>query len=254
MQVKDLVIHIKELLNYEQIKDSSYNGLQFTGSNKVKKIVSGVDASIDFLREARRRDAEFAIVHHGMFWKGGEVSFVDKYWKNKFSELISGNINLFALHLPLDLHADFGNNPILARLLGLKIIGNFCDYQGSKVGVYGEYESPKKIGDVLKDIEKKIGKISCHLNFGEKKISRVGIVSGGGGSAISDRIVCEENIDLILTGEIHHQHYFSAEERKIHAVSAGHYLTEIFGVKALGDHLAEKFNLQHEFIDLPTGL
>ena len=40
----------------------------------------------------------------------------------------------------------------------------------------------------------------------------------------------------------------------LNVVFAGHYATETLGVQALASHLAERFELEWEFHDHPTGL
>ncbi|MBF0544839.1 MAG: Nif3-like dinuclear metal center hexameric protein [Candidatus Riflebacteria bacterium] len=254
IETKELVNHIKQLLNYELVKDSSYNGLQFEGKGTVRKIVTAVDACKQLFDEGKKRNADFAIVHHGMFWKGSEVTNIDGFYREKLSSMLESNMNLFALHLPLDLHPEFGNNAIIARLLGVEKVEFFSECHGNKVGAWGKLKKPQKITSLLSEIEKKIGKITTHLPFGPDRISKIAVISGGGGFGISDPEIAEEGIDLFLTGEVLHQHYFPARERNVHAVGAGHYQTEVFGVRALGEFLARKFNLKHEFIEIPTGL
>ena len=42
----------------------------------------------------------------------------------------------------------------------------------------------------------------------------------------------------------------TARESSIHFFAAGHHATECYGVQALGNHLAEKFGIAHQFIDI----
>ncbi len=249
-----IVSFIKETFAEVNFPDYSHNGLQFEGKKTVKKIVSGVDGSMDFFKEAIKRKADFAVVHHGIFWKGGEWKVIDRFVQNTVKTLMGGNLNLYALHLPLDAHPEIGNNVLIAKALGAKVVGPFGGSRGNAIGTYAEFEKPISIKQVKAKIEKAIGKVITHLDFGKKEIKTLGIVSGGGWSSFSDPMVYDGQVDLILTGEIIHQGVASVREREIHMISAGHYATEVFGVKALGEKIAKEFKLEHEFIDLPTGL
>lgn len=249
---KDILDYLEEVFSEIKINDYSYNGLQFEGAETINKIASGVDANNEFFLKAAQAGAQFAMVHHGIFWKGGEWVKIDRYIRNTFDILHQANLNLYASHLPLDLHPIFGNNVLLAKELDAKVQSPF----GGKapVGVMASFSKPLAIGKFLKIVENKIGNVITHLDFGKKTIKNVGIVSGGGWSSIADPLVYSGEIDLILTGEIIHQAVSACKERNIHMVSAGHYNTEVFGVRSLASHVAAKFKLEHVFIDLPTGL
>lgn len=249
---KAIIEYLNEIFSETVINDYSYNGLQYEGFEFVTKIASGVDAKSEFFRRAAKIKADFAIVHHGIFWKGGEWSKIDRHAKKTIKELMEANINLYAMHLPLDAHPVYGNNAIIAQELGAKIIEPFGGK--SPVGFLASLETEMKIADFIDLVEKKIGKIITHLDYGEDKVKKIGIVSGGGWSSFTDPLVYDGKVDLILTGEIIHQAAAACCERELHMISAGHYNTEIYGVKKLAQHIAEKFGLEHEFIDLPTGL
>jgi len=251
---KDIINHINELFAEVVFNDYSYNGLQFEGSEKVSKIVASVDATVEFFKEATRRGADFALVHHGLFWKGGEWTRLDRINLKIVKALIAGNLNLYAIHLPLDAHPKFGNNAIIADLLKAKVQAPFGGSRANAVGVLAKFDRPISVGDFKKRVEKAIGPVVTHLDFGAAKIQTVGIISGGGWNTVSDPLVYEGKVDAILTGEIIHQAVAACRDREIHMFSAGHYATETFGADALGRHLAKKFKLAYEFIDLPTGL
>lgn len=234
--------------------DFSYNGLQFEGKEEVTKIVAGVDATIQFYEEAKKRGGDFAFVHHGIFWKGGEWSKLDRYNIKTFKALLDANLNLFAMHLPLDAHPEVGNNAIIAKLLKAKVIAPFGMCKGNPVGCIARLENPIDIEALKVLIEKNVARINTHLNFGKEKVQNIGIVSGGGWNSISDPAIYRGEVDVVFTGEIQHQGVAQYRDREIHLISAGHYATETFGANAVGKILAEKFNLPYEFIDLPTGL
>lgn len=250
---KELIEYLKELFAEVDFPDYSYNGLQFEGKEEVKKIVVGVDATVEFFKKAIAEKADFALVHHGLFWKGAEWTNLDRINQRIFKTLLDGNLNLYALHLPLDAHPEFGNNAQIARKIGAKIVGPFGGRR-NPIGVLCQLTKPISVSAFKAKIEKVIGPVATHLDFGKKQVRNVAVVSGGGWSYVTDPLVYEGGVDLILTGEIIHQGVAACRDREIHMISAGHYATEVFGVQALGEHLAKKFKLKYDFIDLPTGL
>ncbi|HNV71586.1 MAG TPA: Nif3-like dinuclear metal center hexameric protein, partial [Candidatus Ozemobacteraceae bacterium] len=137
-----LLAFLEETFKTSVTPDVSYNGLQFEGSQNIASIVTGVDASCEFFRQAARRKADFAIVHHGLFWKGGEWKRITRFEKEKMELLLKGNFSLYALHLPLDSHPDLGNNAVMAQLLGLENLEPFSEYQGQKIGIKGRFPRP----------------------------------------------------------------------------------------------------------------
>lgn len=250
----EIITYIENLLDLRSYSDSSYNGLQFEGADKITKIVTSVDASIDLFTKAKEEKANMVLVHHGLFWKGKELTRIDRCTRQILRVLDEANINLIALHLPLDAHNEYGNNAIICKLLGLSITGRFAEYHGQKIGYIGKFDKPIHITEFLNLCKQKIGKVQNHLNFGKDEIQNIGVVSGGGWDSVNDPMVYIGNVDLIITGEIIHPAYHACKIRKIHMVAFGHYQTEIFGVKALGEHLAQNFGVEHKFVDIPTNL
>ena len=167
---------------------------------------------------------------------------------------MKGELNLYAIHLPLDLHPELGNNAQIAKKMGITIDDPFGQFLKQKIGVLGHLDKEISVAAFKKKVLDTIGPIITHLNFGKPKIRRIGIVSGGGWDSVTEPLVAEGEVDAILTGEVIHQGVASCRQRKIHLISAGHYATETFGVKATGAAIAEKFGIEHEFIDMPTGL
>ena len=251
---KTLTTYLEETFQVGVTPDVSYNGLQFEGRKSIAKIVTGVDGTVDFFAEAVRRKADFALVHHGIFWKGGEWRTIDVYAQEILRILMKGNLNLYAIHLPLDLHPELGNNAQIARALGVTVDDPFGQFLKQKIGVLGHFPAPISVAAFKKKIRKAIGPVITHLDFGKERIRNIGIVSGGGWDSVTDPLVAEGKVDAILTGEIIHQGVASCRQRKIHLLSAGHYATEVFGVRATGEALAEKFGIEHEFLDMPTGI
>ncbi len=249
-----LLAFLEETFKTSMTPDVSYNGLQFEGSSVITRVVTGVDAGNEFFRQAARRKADFAIVHHGLFWKGGEWKRITRFEKEKMELLLKGNFNLYALHLPLDSHLELGNNAVMAQLLGLEDREPFSEYQGQKIGIKGRFPRPISRTQLQTRIRQVVGPLTGKVEFGATTIRTLGIVSGGGWGSVTDPDIASGKLDALLTGELIHQAYGPAQERRTNVYAAGHYATERFGVMALGDRLAAEFGIKHEFIDLPTGL
>lgn len=254
VQRNEIVKYLNEVFAEVSFPDYSYNGLQFEGSAKVHKIAAGVDATNEFFAESIKQGADFAVVHHGLFWKGAEWNRLDRINQKIVKTLMSGNLNLFAMHLPLDAHPKFGNNAIMAGLLKAKVVAPFGGSRSNAVGVLARLASPITLKELYQRIEKAIGPVVTSLEFGKKKIQTLGILSGGGWSSVTDPLVYDGEVDAILTGEVIHQAVATCRDRQVNMISAGHYATEVFGARELGKHLAKKFDLEFTFVDLPTGL
>lgn len=248
----EIVRFLDEYLKISEINDSSLNGMQVEGRDDVKKIVLAVDACQTVFDEAKSLGADMILVHHGLFWGDSDPRIIGLV-KNRVDTLLSGGITLYAAHLPLDLHPDAGNNSCISRIVGLKKIQHFGEYRGMKCGFYGELDREYKIDEFTKIIEKKIGKIIVKHIFGKDTIKTVGIISGGGAFAVDE--VKKYKIDIMISGEQQHTFYNMTKELGANVLYLGHYHTEMFGVKAVGEKLKEKFtDLETIFVDNPTGL
>jgi dinuclear metal center YbgI/SA1388 family protein len=166
------------------------------------------------------------------------------------AQLIRHDIAVYSSHLPLDRHAEVGNAPVLARLLGMTLRGEFGTYRGQTVGVWGELDLTR--ADLVQHVARAIGATPRVLAFGPDRVRRLGIVTGAGGGEI--RQAAAASLDTYLTGEGPHWSYFDAEELRLNVLYAGHYATETVGVKALAEHLSTRFGLPWVFLDHPTGL
>ncbi|MBU3941372.1 MAG: Nif3-like dinuclear metal center hexameric protein [Nanoarchaeota archaeon] len=245
--LKEIVEFLDGELGVKDVEDSSNNGLQVSGNKEVKKIAFAVDACMEVFEKAK--DFNMIIVHHGISWDDSLKHLTGiNYSRVKF--LVDNNISLYAAHLPLDKHPKHGNNAELCRIFGLKHIHGFGNYHEQIIGFAGEKEISLK--EFVKEINKKLN-IKCKVfDFGNEKIKNIGVVSGGGSSALNEAI--EKSLDCFVTGEIPHHSYQLAKEGKINLIAAGHYSTETLGVKALMNILKEKFKVEVKFIDAPTGL
>lgn len=251
VSLKRLVDYLDGHLAVASITDDAYNGLQVEGAARISKAAFAVDACMQTVKLAARARANILIVHHGLLW-GGRNQPITGIMKDRVSLLLSNRISLYASHLPLDSHEDIGNNAALAKLLGLEILGKYADYKGIEIGVLCSPKKSLKRTELVRKLEKTLNTRAKTLPFGPSVVKKVGIVSGGGAFAIAD--TKRKGADTFLTGETEHIAYHYAKEAKINMICAGHYATETAGVKALADHLRERFSIECEFISAPTGL
>jgi dinuclear metal center YbgI/SA1388 family protein len=209
-----------------------------------------VDASLQTFEAAAECGAQLLIVHHGIFWKD-VFRIVDIHYA-RLKTLFGNGIGLYAAHLPLDVHPILGNNAQLLEKLNFEPDGEFGFYHGVKIGRAGVPHQPVPRQEMLGKIEELLGG-KCHLlPFGRGEISRIGICSGGAAEIISQAV--EDGCDSFFTGETDHVSYHVARELGINVFFGGHYATETFGVRALQNHLMERYSLDGDFIDLPTGM
>jgi dinuclear metal center YbgI/SA1388 family protein len=252
VQLESLIQYVGEYLSVSGHPDypGALNGLQVGGPESVTTLVTAVDASEASIREAAARGADLMLVHHGLFW-GGPHPLTGRHLR-RVRGLIENGIALYSCHLPLDGHVEIGNSALLGRALGLTLEGRFAAFQGAEVGWYGRPSGPLGLPGLVSLAEAALGSGVHVLPGGPERIDRVGVVTGSGGSFIEE--AARLGLDAFVTGEASHHAYFDAMELGIHVLLGGHYATERFGVRALGEHLAERFDLSCEFVDLPTGL
>jgi len=246
-----LVRYLDEYLHIQdEVADSAeaLNGLQVANAGEVTRLAAAVDLCEATIRMAAEQRADCLFVHHGLFW-GGLRPLVGPAYR-RVAALVQGNIAVYAAHLPLDRHPEVGNNPVLARQLGVTLRGDFGSYHGAPAGVWGELSGTRD--DLGRTLAKVLGAPPRLLPFGPVRIQRVGVVTGAGGSLIPQAAAA--GLDTYVTGEGQHWTYFDAEELKVNVFYAGHYATETVGVKALAEHVAAKFDLPWVYLDHPTGL
>jgi dinuclear metal center YbgI/SA1388 family protein len=245
---REIVSYVNALLSVDKIKDSSCNGLQVQGDATVNKIALSVDACMAVYKKAAQKKCQMVIVHHGMIWNGLKSITGQTYDQIRF--LIENDINLYAAHLPLDMHPEVGNNAGLANMIGLTSVKPFGLYKDNFIGCEGVLKVPCTLSGLGILYEKKLGTTFSALPFGTKKIRSVAIVSGGGSDVIPEAI--DKSIDCFITGEPAHHNHHSALEGKLNVLYLGHYHSETLGVCTLGKKLEQLFDVETVFIDEPT--
>lgn len=250
MKLHDLAAYLDEYLHGRDIPDDALalNGLQVENGGNVELLAVAVDACQAVIDEAASRRADLLLVHHGLFWDGLQPVTGRTY--RRVGALLRHGIAVYSSHLPLDRHVEVGNNALLARLLGLEIRGWWGEYKGAPIGVWGELDIDR---DALgAKLAAALAVTPRLLPGGPQSARRIGIVTGAGGSMIAE--AKDAGIDTFITGEGKHHHFLDAEELGVNVFFAGHYATETLGVKAVAEHLSERFRLSWTFIDHPTGL
>jgi dinuclear metal center YbgI/SA1388 family protein len=237
-------LRIGEIQDYE----NALNGLQVENSGTVKKIAAAVDVSTRALQEVANCGANLLIVHHGMFWPG--LRPVTKALRGQLKFSFEKDIAIYSAHLPLDLHPEVGNNILLMRALGFEKSEPFFEEKGSLLGRRASVDVA--LDELVKRLEKAVAGSVKPVAFGLKTVRCLGVITGAAGSEIER--IAGEGIDTFITGEAPHWAAIAAAEMGLNLLIAGHYATETFGVKALAARLAAKFQLDWQFIDLPTGL
>ena len=250
MQLTELVGYLDEYLRVREVSDApeALNGLQVGNGGEVTRVGAAVDLCAATVRMAGEQGADLLLVHHGLFWGGLRPLTGVAY--RRVGELVKQNIALYSAHLPLDRHPEVGNNAVLARLLGIALRGEFGEYHGQPIGVWGEADLGR--GALAQRLTAILGAAPRLLPFGGERVRRVGVVTGAGGSLIGQAAAA--GLDAYITGEGAHHTYFDAEELGVNVYYAGHYATETVGVKALAEHVGVRFGIPWTFLDHPTGL
>lgn len=253
------MVHTNELINYLNTylqhsmygKDISQNGLQVEGAADIYKIAVAVDARAKTFEKAIELGAQLLICHHGLYW-GRPILLRGMHYK-RFQLLIENKLGLYASHLPLDAHPEVGNNAVLSQKLGLTELKPWSEFRGLTIGLQGEYTHPRSLENVLTQLRELVEPVDGevrHFGSGPKEIRRVGVITGDAASQLESATA--EGLDMLITGEPCHVTAAMAEELGAYLVTAGHYATETFGVRALAAHLETVFDIETEWIHAPT--
>jgi dinuclear metal center YbgI/SA1388 family protein len=242
-----LLQSLNTILSPEKVKDYCPNGLQVQGNKMVTKLVTGVTASQDLIDYAISINADAILVHHGYFWKG-ESPCITGMKRKRIKSLLQHDINLYAYHLPLDIHPTLGNNAQLAKLLGIVDISRLEENNPQSVVMQGKFEGGISPSELTKLLSIKLAKTPLHESAMKKQIQTVAWCTGGGQDYID--LAAEKGIDAYITGEVSEQTIHTAREMDIHFFAAGHHATERYGVKALGEYIQQKLDIEVVFIDI----
>jgi len=235
------------LLQPGSFKDYGPNGLQVEGKPRVESIVSGVTASRSLIEAAIEAGADAVFVHHGLFWRGQDGR-VTGWLKQRLALLLAHDINLFAYHLPLDAHAELGNNAQLGLKLGLAATGRFGDQQ---LGFIGERSDGTPFADgpaLALHLEHALGRSVVRVGGDTSPLRRIAWCTGGAQGYFEDAIAA--GADAFITGEISEPQAHYARECGVAFFACGHHATERYGAPAVAAHVAAQCGIRHRFIDI----
>jgi dinuclear metal center YbgI/SA1388 family protein len=248
MPLSSIMNYTNALLRISDFSDYCPNGLQVEGRADIGHLICGVSACIELFEKAITRKADAILVHHGLIWYGRQPTYTGPYGQ-RLRLLMDNRINLLAYHLPLDAHIELGNAAVLARFLDLDNITPALPYKGENIGVVAEAPG-LTIDQFSARWQAFATREAMVFPFGPEHIFKVIIATGAAHKEIETAAAA--GADLFLSGEANEQSMHIAKEAGIHFVSAGHHETEKYGIQALAGHLAEKFALSWEFIDIPN--
>jgi dinuclear metal center YbgI/SA1388 family protein len=246
----DILNESDRLLQPDRFQDYCPNGLQIAGPTRVSTLATGVSAHAELFELAAAEEAELLLVHHGLFW-GSAPTVIDANLKRRLKLLFDADIGLAAYHLPLDAHPELGNNALLARSLDAERLEPFALHQGEPIGFIGRLPGEGLPADELfARVRNVTSREPLVFASGPPRVRRLAIVSGAGADFLTEATVA--GADALLTGEPAERTMAEARESGLHFIAAGHYATETFGVKRLGEYLAGHFGLRHVHLDVPN--
>ena len=244
MQLSELNDYIGRLLEISRFRDYCPNGVQVEGRTEIRRIATGVTASQRLLQAATAWGADAILVHHGYFWRNEDAT-IGGIKKRRIAHLLQHDVSLLAYHLPLDAHAELGNNAQLALRLGMLAQGRFGEQD---IAWHGELRQQQTLGQFATHISDALQRTPLIIGNSERPLRRIAWCSGGAQGYFEQAVAL--GVDAFLTGEISEQNVHVAEETGIAFIAAGHHATERYGVQALGEHLAQQFSIEHRFFDM----
>lgn len=239
----ELANYIASLLETDRFRDYSPNGVQVEGRAEVRRIASGVTASLSVLEQAADWGADAILVHHGYFWRN-ENPVLAGIRKRRVAHLLRHDISLLAYHLPLDAHPELGNNVRLGQELGFIAQGAFGE-QG--LALHGDVAQTRTLDELAQHVSGRLRRAPLVIGDGQRAVSRIAWCSGAAQGYFEQAAAL--GVDAFLTGEISEQNVHMAQETGVAFIAAGHHATERYGIQALAAHLAERFGLEHRFFD-----
>jgi dinuclear metal center YbgI/SA1388 family protein len=235
---------LNKVLETARFKDYCPNGLQVEGRRRVNKLATGVTASRAFLEAALDWGADAVLVHHGYFWRNEAPQITGRKYE-RLKLLLANDLNLFAYHLPLDDHPEFGNNAQLGAKMGW--IGD-TRFGENDIGWLATLPMPVSLAHFTAEVEETLGRTPLVFGDPEQELRRVAWCTGAAQGYFDAAIAA--GADVYLTGEVSEPNMHTAMESGVAFLAAGHHATERFGVQALGAHLSESFDIEHLFIDI----
>ena len=240
----EIEAHLSALLTPERFKDYGPNGLQVEGRPEIRKIASGVTASLALIDAAIAQGADALLVHHGLFWRGQDGRLVG-WLAERVRRLMAHGVNLFAYHLPLDAHPELGNNAQLGLRLGLKADAFFGE---QNLGFSGPAVMETALAALAARVAATLGRAPLVLPGDGRSLARIGWCTGGAQGYFEAAIAA--GVDVFVTGEVSEPQAHLARETGVAFLACGHHATERYGAPALAAQVAERFAIEHVFIEI----
>lgn len=249
----EIIAFCDETLDIGTFGDYGPNGLQVPGKSEVERIATAVSAHLASIEAAVDTGAELLLTHHGLFWDFHPRALTEAMAARLKLALESG-LSVAGYHLPLDAHPEIGNNALIVKQLGFEpapvSFGEIGEARGRSIGAIGRRAEPIAAAELFNLVDRELDREPLVFAEGPEMVSTIGVVTGAGASDIHQAIAL--GLDAYLTGEPSEHVMADAREGGIHFIAAGHYATEICGIRTLGDLVAQRFEVEHEFIDLPN--
>ena len=246
----EIIAFCDELLDAGSFADYGPNGLQVPGAGEVSKVVTGVSAHLELLERAVAAGAQMVIAHHGLFWDFHPRSLSEQM-ASRLRVALGANLSVAGYHLPLDAHPEIGNNALLRDALGFEASPEpLGEVKGRPIGAVGRTAAGVDASELFDRVRTLVGREPLVFEAGPDVVRSIGIVSGAGSAMIGEAAAL--GLDALLTGEPAEHAMADAREARLHFVAAGHYATETFGVRRLGEQVAAEFGIEHEFMDIPN--
>ena len=247
IRLKKLTEYLNFSMEIEKFSDYCPNGLQIEGKEEIIRLATGVTASQALIDAAVDWGASAILVHHGYFWRGESPRLLG-HKRKRLSTLLKNDISLFAYHLPLDAHPEYGNNVCFGRMLGIKEQEPLFKRPSDGFGNFGQLSSEIRIDELVDQIRSVTNREPLLIESSNSKVRRIAWCTGAAQANIYAAISVDA--DAYISGEVSEQTYHIAKEENISYIGAGHHATERYGVKALGEHLENRFGIEHKFIDI----
>jgi dinuclear metal center YbgI/SA1388 family protein len=250
MAARDQIIaYLDELLEIDAFTDYGPNGLQVPGAEEVSLVVTGVSAQRELFEQATAAGAQLVLSHHGLFWEF-QSRAIGPAMRQRLETLFDADISLAAYHLPLDAHPEVGNNALICAALGLERAEPFAEHKGRSVGFVGRSAEGVPFAELRERCAAAFEQDPFVWECGPEVVHSVAIVSGGAPGDFSAAIA--SGVDAFLTGETAEHVMADARENRVHFIAGGHYATERFGIRRLGELVAERFGVEHQFVEIPN--
>ena len=249
-QRDEIIAFCDELLDAAGFADYCPNGLQVPGGDEVTRVATGVSAHLELLERARDAGAQLVLAHHGLFWDAQPLALSEPM-AARLRVALEGGLSVAGYHLPLDAHAEIGNNALLAAELGFEVEATrFGEVKGRSIGAIGRRSDAVAAPALFAEVARVTGRGPLVFDAGPERVARIAVVTGAGAGRLHEAIAA--GVDALITGEPAEHAMADAREGAIHFIAAGHYATETFGIRRLGELVSERFAVDHEFIDVPN--